>query len=147
MTQGVVLVVVVAVIGGLAVAVQAQMVGLLDRHIGTFESVLITYLSGGLLAAILFLLWRQGGNLGAWRNAPWYAFAGGAMGLVIIASISYSVPRLGIVTAFTILVATQFILGSILDHFGLLGGPVRPLDAQRLAGMLVLLIGVWLIIR
>lgn len=147
MTQGVLLVMVVAVIGGLAVAVQAQMVGLLDRHIGTFESVLITYLSGGLLAALLFLLWRQGGNLGAWRNAPWYAFGGGVMGLVVVGAISYSVPRLGIVTAFTLFVASQFILGSILDHFGLLGGPVRPLDAQRLAGILVLLIGVWLIIR
>lgn len=145
--QGAAVVLLVAIVGGLAVAVQAQMVGVLDRHVGTFESVFITYFSGGLLAALLFILWRHDGNPGAWRNAPWFAFGGGAMGLIVVGAISYSVPRLGIVAAFTLLVATQFVFGAIIDHLGLLGSPVRTLDAQRLVGILVLLVGVWLIIR
>jgi transporter family-2 protein len=145
--QSAFLVMIVAVIGGVAVVVQAQMVGLLDRYIGTFESVFITYFGGGLLVALLLFLLRQGGNLGAWRSAPWYAFGGGAMGLVIIGAISYTVPRLGVVAAFTIIVATQFILGAIFDHFGLMGSTVRPIDVQRIAGIVVLLAGVWLIIR
>lgn len=145
--QSVVPVMIVATICGAAIVVQAQMVGLLDRHIGTFESVLITYLSGGVIVALLFLVTRQAGNLAAWRGAPWYAFASGAMGLVIIAALSYTVPRLGTVTAFTFIVASQFIVSALFDHFGILGSAIRPLDAQRLAGVLVLLIGVWLIIR
>ncbi|HEX9925112.1 MAG TPA: DMT family transporter [Anaerolineae bacterium] len=145
--QSVFLVMIVAILGGVAVVVQAQMVGLLDQHIGTFESVFITYFSGGLLVALLLFLLRQGGNLGAWRSAPWYAFGGGAMGLVIIGAISYTVPRLGVVAAFTTIVATQFILGAVFDHFGLLGSMIRPIDMQRIAGIVVLLAGVWLIIR
>lgn len=140
------IVMIVAVIGGVAVIVQAQMVGLLDRYIGTLESVFITYFSGGLLIALLILI-RQGGNLGSWRDAPWYAFGGGLVGLVIIGSISYTVPRLGTVAAFTIIVATQFILGATIDHFGLLGAALRPLDLSRVIGIVVLLLGVWLIIR
>ena len=71
----------------------------------------------------------------------------GALGLVIIGSISYTVPRLGLAAAFTILVATQFIAGALLDHFGLLGAEVRPLDLSRSLGIVVLLLGTWLIIR
>jgi transporter family-2 protein len=57
------------------------------------------------------------------------------------------VPRLGLVTAFTLLVAAQFIVGALLDHFGLLGAEVRELDPRKIAGMLIMLLGVWLTVR
>lgn len=136
----------VAAIGGIAVAIQAQFTGLLDQRMGTLESVFITYGSGGLVIGLLMLAWR-GGNLVAWPNAPWYAFTSGLLGLVIIGSISYSVPRLGLAVAFTVLVAVQFLVGAVLDHFGLLGAEIRPLDLSRAIGIVVLLIGTWLIIR
>jgi transporter family-2 protein len=52
-----------------------------------------------------------------------------------------------LVTAFTILVATQFIGGAMIDHWGLMGAEVRLLDLPKLIGIGVLLMGVWLIIR
>jgi transporter family-2 protein len=69
------------------------------------------------------------------------------MGLVIVGTISYTIPRLGLSKAFTIIVASQFLLASILDHYGLLGAVVRPMDLSRLAGMSLLVVGVWLIVR
>ena len=69
------------------------------------------------------------------------------LGLVIVAAISYTVPRLGLSRAFTIIVASQFLTIALLDHFGLLGAVVRPLDLSRLAGFGVLILGVWLIMR
>jgi transporter family-2 protein len=54
---------------------------------------------------------------------------------------------LGLVTAFTIIVASQFIVSALFDHFGVLGAQLRPLDLYRLAGIGVMLVGVWLIIR
>lgn len=35
------------------------------------------------------------------------------------------------VTAFTLIVDTQFIIGALFNHFGLLGSAVRPLETQR----------------
>ena len=136
----------VAVTGGLAVALQAQFIGLLDRGIGTLESVFITYGSGGVLI-LLVMLGLRGGNLALWQSVPWYTYAAGALGLVIIGSISYSVPRLGLAATFTILTAVQFIAGALIDHFGLLGAATRPIDLTRAAGIGVLLLGTWLIIR
>ncbi len=136
----------VAVIGGIAVALQAQLMALLDRGMGTLESVFITYGGGGLLIGLLMLFLR-GGNLSIWHTLPWYAFLSGVAGLVIVATIGFSVPRLGLVSAFTLIVAAQFIVGALLDHFGFLGAEVRELNLRKIAGMLVLLFGVWLTVR
>ncbi|MCW8881964.1 MAG: DMT family transporter [Sedimenticola sp.] len=136
----------VAVIGGIAVALQAQLMGLLDKQIGTLESVFITYGSGGLLIGLV-ILYLRGGNLSLWQSVPWYAFLSGVIGLIIVASIGFSVPRLGLVTAFTLMVAAQFIVASVLDHYGFLGAEIRQLNLQKVLGMLTVLVGVWLTVR
>jgi len=139
-------VIIIAAIGGIAVTLQAQFLGLMDKNIGTLESMFITYGTGGLVIAIAMLV-NRGGNLSAWGSVPWYSFSAGALGLIIIGTIGYSTPRLGLVTTLTILVASQFIIGALLDHFGILGADLRPLNLTRLSGMGVMLVGVWLIIR
>ena len=138
--------IIIAVVGGVAVALQGQFMGLIDKGIGTRESVFITYASGGVLAGLVMLASR-GGNLRSWQEVPWYAFSAGVLGLVIVTTISYTVPRLGLSKAFTIIVASQFVTAAVLDHFGALGAVMRPLDLSRLLGFGVLILGVWLIMR
>ncbi len=93
------------------------------------------------------MLASRGGNLRAFQAVPWYALSSGLVGLIIIGSIGYTVPRLGLSKAFTIIVTSQFLVAAILDHYGLLGAAVRPMDLSRLAGMALLVGGVWLIVR
>jgi transporter family-2 protein len=93
------------------------------------------------------MLAARGGNLKAWQGVPWYALSSGVVGLVIVGTIGYTVPRMGLSKAFTIIVAAQFIVAALLDHFGLLGAAVRPLELSRLAGVATLIVGVWLIMR
>lgn len=138
--------VLVAVVAGVAVVLQAQFMGVMDQQIGTLESVFITYGSGGLLVGLTMLLLR-GGNLAEWRSVPPYVMITGILGLIIVGTIGYVTPRLGLVTAFTILIATQFLLGGVIDHFGWFGAEIRPLDFTKLLGVGVLMLGVWLIIR
>ena len=69
------------------------------------------------------------------------------MGLLIVGSIGFSVPRLGIVTAFTVMIAVQFITGALLDHYGWLGAELRQLTLHRMVGIAIMLLGVWVIIR
>ena len=140
------LLIIAAVIGGVTVALQAQMMGLLDKGIGTLEGVFITYAGGGLLIT-LAMIFMGGGNLGAWQRVPWYAYSSGALGLVIVGAIGYSAPRLGLVATFTIIVSSQFVVAALIDHFGVLGAITRPLDLSRMLGMALLLAGIWLTIR
>lgn len=136
----------ITAIGGVATALQAHFMGLMDRRLGTLESVFITYFGGGILIGLVMLI-QRGGNLSASAAVPWYVYFSGALGLVIVGALAYSAPRLGLVAAFTIFVAAQFAMGALIDHFGWMGSAVRPLTFSRLAGMTVVLAGVWLIIR
>lgn len=136
----------IAALGGLAVTLQGQMMGVMDRSLGTLESVFITYAAGGVLIALLMLYYR-GGNLGQWQQLPWWVFSSGILGLVIVASIGYSISRMGMVSAFMLIVAVQFISAALIDHFGWMGADVRQLDSSKLLGMGTMLLGIWLTLR
>lgn len=138
--------VLIAMIGGLAVTVQGQMMGLMDRNIGTLESIFITYAIGGVLIGLIMLFYR-GGNLGQWQQLPWWVFISGVLGLVIVGSIGYSIGQLGVVSAFILITAVQFIAGALIDHFGLLGAQVRPLDTSKILGISAMMLGIWLTLR
>ena len=118
----------------------------MDKSMGTMESVFVTYVGGGVLM-VAAMIASRGGNLKAVNSVPWYALTSGIMGLVIVGTIGYTVPRLGLSKAFTIVVASQFLVASIIDHYGLLGGDIRSMDLSRLAGMTLLIVGVWLIVK
>ena len=135
-----------AIIGGVAVTLQGQFMGLMDQQMGTRESVFITYVSGGILIGLAMLA-AKGGNLKAIQQVPWYALSSGLLGLVIVGTIGYTIPRLGIAKAFTIIIATQFLMAAIIDHFGLMGATIRPMDLSRFGGMACLVCGVWLMVR
>jgi len=138
--------IVIAAIGGISITIQAQFMGLMDKQLGTLESVFITYGCGGLMIGLVMLL-NRGGNLAAWQSVPWYALLAGVLGLVIVGSIGYSTARLGLVSALTIIVAAQFTAGAFVDHFGILGADLQPIDISRIVGIGFLLLGAWLVVR
>jgi len=135
-----------AATGGAAVALQGQFMGMMDRKIGTSGALFVNYASGVLVAAII-LLFLQGGSLKNLLQVPWYAFSAGVLGLVIAGSIGFTVPRLGLSAAFTIVVATQFIVALLLEHYGFFGASRRPIDFNRLAGVGGLIVSVWLLTK
>lgn len=140
------LVVLAAVVCGVAVAVQAQFTGTMQRQVGTLESTFITYFSGGIVIALITLLTR-GGNLAAASALPWYTYTAGLLGLVIIGTLSLSVGNLGLVRALVLITVSQFVVGAVINHFGLLGAEVDPIDLGKLAGMALLAVGTYLVLR
>lgn len=136
----------IAAVGGIAVTLQAQFMGVMDKQIGTLESIFITYGVGGLLIGLAMLLSR-GGNLSGWHGVPWYTLSAGILGLVIVGTIGYGTARLGLVTTLVVVVAAQFVTGAVLDHFGVLGAECRPMNVSRIVGMGMMLLGTWVTIR
>jgi transporter family-2 protein len=132
--------------GGAAVGLQSPLASMMSQRLGVLESVFIVHI-GGAVAALLPLLWLAGGRLKEWRSVPWYALGAGFFGLVVIAAISYILPRVGVAGSIVAIVSGQLLVGAVLDHFGLLGAAVRPLDLTRLLGLGVVLLGVWLTVK
>jgi transporter family-2 protein len=144
--QTLILAVIIGLLGGVAVGLQGPLTSLMSQYVGTMESVFIIHFGGAAMAGALLLV-TGGGNLGAWRSVPWYALCAGVLGLVILSAVSYTIPRIGAATTVTLIVTAQLILSTLLDHFGLLGTSVRPIDLPRVAGVAVLFLGTWLIVR
>ena len=138
--------VMLAVAGGLAVTLQAQFMGVMTDRLGAVESIFITYGTGGVAIGLVMLAMR-GGNLAAWTSVPWYVLTAGLLGLLIVGAIGYTVPRLGLVAALSLLILAQFAMASVVDHFGLFGAEVRPFDMSRAVGLAAVLIGSWLVLR
>jgi transporter family-2 protein len=138
-------VLIIATIGGIAVTLQGNFMGTMTRSLGTLESMFITYGSGGLVVALLFFL--RGGTLGGWREVPPYAFTAGLLGLVIVGSIGFATARYGLIVTFAIILVAQYASAAFIDHYGLFGATIQPLDGQRLLGIALLLGGAWLVLR
>ena len=87
------------------------------------------------------------GNLSGMRNAPAIAWAGGLLGAFFVSAAVTLLPRLGVAMTFSLIIAGQMIVTLVIDNFGLLGVEVKPVNWQRIAGIVLITGGVVLIRR
>jgi len=143
--ESIILIILVGLAGGIAVGLQSPMASMITQRLGIFESVFIVHIGGAIIALIPMLIY--GSKLSQWRSVPWYTLGAGIFGLVVIAAISYMIPRVGVAASIITVVAGQLLVGTILDQYGWLGASVRPLAITRSIGLAVVLFGVWLTVK
>jgi transporter family-2 protein len=136
----------IGLVGGVAVGIQAPLSSTISQKLGVLESIFIVHLGGAIFALIPLLIYG-GGKLSEWRSLPWYVLCAGAFGLVVIFSMSYMIPRVGVATALMFLLAGQLLIGTVLDYFGWLGAAQKSLDLTRMLGLAVVLLGAWLSVK
>ena len=140
------LIILIGLAGGIAVGIQSPMASMITERLGLFESVFIVHIGGAIIALIPLLIYG-GGKLSQWRSVPWYVLGAGVFGVVVIAAISFTIPRVGVAAAITTVVAGQILAGALIDHYGLLEAHLRPMDLTRAIGLAVVLFGVWLTVK
>jgi len=85
------------------------------------------------------------GNLALAKNATPVAWVGGILGAFFVTATVALVPRLGVALTFSLIIAGQMIVTLVIDHFGLLGVPMKEISAARIGGILLITLGVILI--
>ena len=136
----------IGLIGGMAIGLQGPFASVIGQRLGILEGVFIIHL-GGAVAALLPLLFVGGGKLGGWQSLPWYVLCGGVLGLVVVSAMAYLMPRIGAAPAMVLIIAGQLSVGSLIDHFGFFGLEAKPVDFQRVSGLLLVFVGVWFTVR
>ena len=137
-----------AMIAGLAGAVQIAVQGRLSDRIGTIEALACASVVGGLLSVVVLLAARRSlDGLGRGLEGPKWMLLGGVMSAVIILSITVAGPRIGVVATTAVLIAAQFALGALIDRFGWFGLDAVPLSWQRILGLVLLGVGAALTLR
>jgi bacterial/archaeal transporter family-2 protein len=140
-------VVVAAVVGGVVVT-QGPLNSQLSRSVGGLQATVVAL--GVSFTAILAASVVTGG-IGGLRNlgdAPWYAVVGGGLaGALFVGSIVWTVRALGVGGLTAVTIAAQLGLAIVIDHYGWLGVDRSPVTAAKIAGVLLLAVGAWLVIR
>jgi bacterial/archaeal transporter family-2 protein len=100
-------------------------------------------------AGTFFLLLATGGPraLRDLPGAPAHHYIAGLCGFVVIASVTFVLPRLGAAVTLALMVLGQGAMALALDHFGLWGLPAAPVSPTRLAGVAFLVLGILLLRR
>ena len=121
-------------LAGATLAVQVGMNATMRGHAGSaMAAALVNFAIGTLFLLGVVLLGRNSiaavAGVGA---APWWAWGAGILGGA---------------TFLALIVAGQMVTALALDHYGLLGFPVRPVDAWRIGGALLVIAGMFLLAR
>ncbi len=136
----------IGTLGGISVGLQGPIAAQMGKRVGSAASSFVVHVSGAFLSGAL-LLARGGEDIRNWRSLSWYMLASGFFGVVLYLTINHTMPRLGATTALALIIIGQLAMGIFIDHFGLFGVPVRQLDLVRLAGLLLLVAGGYLVVK
>lgn len=133
-------------IGGL-LAAQAPINGQLALHVGKLQAALISFVVGTALLTVLVFVFAGGFPDGVGvGTVPLYYFVGGLLGAAYITTVIFTVGVLGAggITAAT--VSAQLAASMLLDQFGAFGLDKQPITLTRLAGVLLLAAGTYLVV-
>jgi transporter family-2 protein len=138
-----------AIFVGCLLPVQAGINAGLRAFVGDpAATALVSFGVGGLGLLLTVVAMRPAVFLGAaWAQAPWWQWTGGLLGATYIAGVVVLAPRLGAATLGAAVVAGQMAASLVLDQFGWVGYPPHPINAVRLLGAILVILGVVLIQR
>lgn len=134
------------VLAGSMITIQSVLNSALGKKTGNLGSVLILTIVSISLLVLLITLFPDTANL---KHIPgvseWYLYAGGLLGVAILAAPIFLIPRLGATSTLTALVVGQLLLALIIDHFGLFSFPKIEISLMRMMGIILLVVGAFLI--
>ncbi len=79
------------------------------------------------------------------KNASPISWIGGLLGAFYVAVSIILLPKLGVATTVTLIIAGQMLMSLVMDHYGLLGVPVNEISKARVGGAILVIAGVVLI--
>jgi len=137
-----VLVVLFAILAGIAGSVQVAVMSKLGDRVGIFGALAWATTLSALLALALLLVARQGfGELTAAARQPVWLWTGALMSLIIVLAITVAGSRIGVIATISILLAGQFAAGVAIDRWGLLGAERVGVGWWKIVGIVLLGIG------
>jgi transporter family-2 protein len=118
----------------------------LGRSIGTFQAAFMSFAVGTLALAVIVVFAGGYGqiNLG---GVPWYYLTGGLMGVIFVSTLLVTVRTLGATGILAAGLVGQLSASVVIDRFGLLGVERASITAARMAGIVLVAAGAWLVVR
>lgn len=130
---------------GVGIPILAALNGGLGARLESPMAASVILFSLGLLIAVTGAI--ATGTLGQVRlssGIPAHFYFGGAFMAFYAIAVTFIAPKFGVGNAIFFVLVGQLTSAAIIDHFGLFGAQRFPVDTARLAGIALMVAGVWL---
>ena len=111
-----------------------------------FKASMISFIVGVLILTVVMLV--SGSTLGIpleiFTNQPYWIWLGGLFGVIGLTTNILLFPRIGSVQAAVIPIFGMIVMGMLIDNFGWFNSIVQPFTTNRVVGVFLLLIGIFL---
>jgi bacterial/archaeal transporter family-2 protein len=136
-----------ALAGGAILPVQVAINTVLRRYVGEpMQVTFISYLAGTLASlAICFFARYSLPTSAALAQTSWWMWIGGCLGTLYVWSTIFATPRIGAALAIALTITGQMIAALFLDHYGAIGLERYPASPTRIAGVVLVILGVSLV--
>ncbi|MNQ41021.1 hypothetical protein D3C85_546860 [compost metagenome] len=135
-------------VAGAFLPLQAGINGQLAKQISSVMSAaLVSFVVGTVALLAVVLLQRELPTLDALKGLSWWQWSGGLLGAVFIATAAFAGPRIGALLFMVLVLAGQLSMALMLDHFGWAGYREASISPGKLAGLALIIGGIWLIRR
>ena len=135
---------IIALAAGVALATQSAINTQLANAMSG-EAVIATFISFAVGTIVLFFIaWVKTdlwGNLSTVPSQPWWKLIGGILGAVVVFTTVLLAPKLGITAMLFFIIVGQLITATTIDHFGLIGMPIREVNITKLIGLIIVAFG------
>lgn len=135
-----------AVVAGLCNSMQGPTNTALSTRVGRAQASFVSFAGGTILLGALVLLFGQGDLSGVTRVPLWQDITG-LYGFLVIVSVVYATPRLGIAFTLMILMFGKLLTGAVIDVFGLFTASPQALSAMRVVGLAIVAGGILLVTK
>ena len=135
---------IIALAAGVALATQSAINTQLAKAMSG-EAVIATFISFAVGTIVLFFIaWIKTdlwGNLSTVPSQPWWKLIGGVLGAIVVFTTVLLAPKLGITAMLFFIIVGQLITATAIDHFGLIGMPIREVNITKFIGLIIVAFG------
>lgn len=136
--------IVIAFGAGIALAVQAAINSQLSVAVANqpLLAAAISFSTGAI--TLLLLCWWKADLIGALQHLPkqpFWKFLGGPLGALAVFTTVFLAPKIGVSNMLFFIIIGQLVAALIIDHFGLMGMPIRAVNGWKIFGFMVILLG------
>ena len=135
---------IIALAAGVALATQSAINTQLAKAMSG-EAVIATFISFAVGTIVLFFIaWVKTdlwGNLSTVPSQPWWKLIGGILGAIVVFTTVLLAPKLGITAMLFFIIVGQLITATTIDHFGLIGMPIREVNITKFIGLIIVAFG------
>ena len=132
-----------ALLAGMLLATQAAINSQLGHSLNQqpLLAALVSFLVGTVFLIIVVAAKGQLGAIALMPEQPWWKWVGGLMGAFMVCASIILAPKLGVANMLLFIIIGQLMAGLLIDHYGLINMPVKPVDLGKVIGIGLMVLG------